>query len=344
MKARIRGSERSWSRLVVIPGTFLVGVAVGGWLFGGSGTPADPGAEANDQGERPGVVAALLPWAPALAESHAPEAGSQPATAPMAGTRAVSVRIDGTVPKSLAPKLGPLTDALSAEVSRLLVWDLDMRRDLRAGDRLDVLFEGDSAETIEVLALRLDSSKLGRTLEAYRWQAPGDAHASWWTPDGTEVPKRLVDGPIEGYEQITSLLKDRPRHRGMDFKAAVGTPVTSARDGVVTRTNWKLAANGNCVEVRHADGVIAKYLHLSRTDVKAGQRLSAGEQVGLAGNTGHSTASHLHYQLERGKSIVDPLDYHGTERRSLPAEALTSLGEVIGRLQAQLPAGDLPSA
>lgn len=339
MKARIRGSERSWGRLVVVPGTFLVGVAVGGWLFGGS-----PEVEQEAAKEPPaGVIATLAPWAQALQPSPAAEAERPSPAAAVQGARGVSVRITGTIPKSLAPEIGPLTDALSAEVSRLLVWDMDLRRDLRAGDRLDVLYEGTSAETIEILAVRLESGKLGRAVEGYRWRAPGDPAASWWMPDGTEVPKRLVEGPIEGYDQITSLLKDRPRHRGMDFKAAVGTPVTSARAGVVTRTNWKLAANGNCVEVKHEDGVIAKYLHLSRTDVKPGQRVAAGDPIGLSGNTGRSTGPHLHYQLERGKTIVDPLDYHGTDRRALPAEALPALTDAIGRLQAQLPGGDLAS-
>ncbi|GMV41606.1 MAG: hypothetical protein AMXMBFR64_33220 [Myxococcales bacterium] len=327
MKPRVPKVQRPAPRVFILPGVFLVGVITGGLLFGGSSEAAAP------EPEEPPPLSMTRLWS--QREAAAPAAAPR-APAP-AGVKVVSVAIDGTVPKSLAPHLGPLTDALSAEVSRLLVWDLDMRRDLRAGDRLDVVYEGDSAETIEVLALRLRSGKLGRDLEAYHFKASGDAYPSWWTPGGTEVPKRLENGPIEDYEQITSLLKDRPKHKGMDFKAPVGAAVTTPRDGVVTRTNWKHTANGNCVEVRHTDGVIAKYLHLSRTDVQPGQTLTAGTVVGLSGNTGRSTGPHLHYQLERGKSIVDPLDYHGTTRRELPAADLAGLKAAVDRLQKLLP-------
>lgn len=321
------------SRVLVLPGVFIAGIAAGGWMFGGASAASPPE-------EAPPMAAISAVWAPAAA---APVIEEVTPTAPV-GAKVVSVGIDGTVPKSLGPHLGPLTDALSAEVSRLLVWDLDMRRDLRAGDRLDVVYEGDSAETIEVLALRLQSGKLGRNIEAYRYQSSADAQPSWWSPGGTEVPKRLVGGPIEDYDQITSLLKDRPRHKGMDFKAPVGAVVTTPRDAVVTRTNWKHSANGNCVELRLADGVIAKYLHLSRTDVQPGQKIAAGAQIGLSGNTGRSTGAHLHYQLERGKSIVDPLDYHGTDRRELPAADLVGLSAVVEQMSTIMPAEDQPSS
>jgi murein DD-endopeptidase MepM/ murein hydrolase activator NlpD len=272
----------------------------------------------------------------------APAEAPKPA-APQSGHKVLSVSIEGTIPRSLAPEVGPLADALSAEVSRLLVWDLDMRRDLRAGDLLEVVWEGTSAETIEVHALRLESGKLGRAIEAYRFKASGDRYATWWTAGGTEVPRRLVDSPIEEYEQVTSLLKDRPRHKGMDFKADVGVPVTTPREATVTKTNWNLAANGNCAELRFEDGVLAKYLHLSRTDVAPGQRLTPGAQVGLVGNTGRSTGAHLHYQLNRGKAVVDPLDYHGTERRTLPVQDSADLQKTIDRLRAILD-GAQPSA
>ena len=81
------------------------------------------------------------------------------------------------------------------------------------------------------------------------------------------------------YEQITSLLKDRPTHAGMDFKADTGTDVVSAHAGTVTRINWHWRGNGNCVEVRYADGVMAKFLHLSEIQVEVGDSVAAGEVI-----------------------------------------------------------------
>ena len=67
-----------------------------------------------------------------------------------------------------------------------------------------------------------------------------------------------MDGPLDEYEQITSLLKDRPNHKGMDFKTPVGTPVKAPASGTVTRINWNWHANGDCVELKLADGTLAK--------------------------------------------------------------------------------------
>ena len=117
--------------------------------------------------------------------------------------------------------------ALSAVYTRLFAWDLDMRRDLHRGDLVEVMYEQREGQEPLVLAARFTSQPGTATEQVYtafRWQAPGDRFPSYWSPDGTEVPKRLVSGPLADYEQITSLLKDRPTHEGMDFKTPMGTP------------------------------------------------------------------------------------------------------------------------
>ena len=101
----------------------------------------------------------------------------------------------------------------------------------------------------------------------------------------------------------------------------MGTPITTPRSAVVKRVDWNVRNNGNCVEVQYPDGTLARFLHLSQTDVKAGDRIAKGAVVGLSGNTGHSTAPHLHYELEKNGKVVDPIDFHGLTRRTLdPAE------------------------
>lgn len=105
----------------------------------------------------------------------------------------------------------------------------------------------------------------------------------------------------------------------MDFKTPVGTEIVSPRAGRVTRVDWNLKYNGNCIEVKYSDGTLARFLHLSDTKVAPGARVRPGEVLGLTGNTGRSTAPHLHYELERKGRVIDPVKYHGTERRELPA-------------------------
>jgi len=225
--------------------------------------------------------------------------------------------------------------ALSAVYSRIFHWDIDLRRDLRKGDQIRVAWKrGDNG--IEIAAASLKSGKLGKTITAYRYQRAGDDFPSYWRKDGTEIARRLKESPLADYEMVTSLLKDRPRHSGMDFKAPEGTSVLATRSGTVTRANWNTRANGNCVELRFSDGTLAKYLHLSKTSVRPGVRVKAGDVLGASGNTGRSTAPHLHYQLNKSKRVLDPIDVHGTVSRSIKPGELDAFGNDVARLDALL--------
>lgn len=291
--------------------------------------PSAPAADvpAMTAAAAPAVDAALAPAAPtdaaaAVAATPAVDAGLALATEGWTVTRGA---LDQSLARTFQGQVGEAGDALSSVYARLYVWDLDLRRDLQRDDAVAVAWRAGPDGVPEIAAASLTSRKLNQTLTAYRWQAPGDVHASYWRPDGTEVPLRLKDSPLRDYEQITSLLKDRPTHKGMDFKTPTGTEVVSPRAGVVTRVNWNWAANGNCVEVQFDDGVLAKFLHLSENRVEPGARVGKGAVLALTGNTGRSTAPHLHYQLDQGSRVLDPLDYHGTERRALDANTIATM-------------------
>jgi murein DD-endopeptidase MepM/ murein hydrolase activator NlpD len=95
-------------------------------------------------------------------------------------------------------------------------------------------------------------------------------------------------------------------HAGIDFIAAAGTPVVSARAG---RVVWAAALGswGNTVVVRHGRGVRTLYAHLSRIDVGLLERVSTRTRLGLVGSTGHSTGPHLHFEVRVRGATVDPL-------------------------------------
>jgi murein DD-endopeptidase len=293
-------------------------------------TPIEPESVTLDE------AAAQSPGAVVSVDAAAAPAVAPPPAAIPADWKVLDATVEHSLARTFQKAAGDDGNGLAAVYARLFVWDVDLRRDLQRGDRVEVAWHRDRKGAIEVIAARLHSKKLGRTLAAYRWQAPGDAFTSFWQEDGTEVPYRLKSAPLSDYEQITSLLKDRPSHAGMDFKLPVGTPVAAPFDGLVTRTNWNWKSNGNCVEIQYTDGTIAKFLHLSENRVEPNQRVSAGEIVALTGNTGRSTAPHLHYQLEKGSKVVDPLVYHGAVRRRVEGPALDSLMSETSRLDSVL--------
>jgi murein DD-endopeptidase len=243
------------------------------------------------------------------------------------------VVVSGSLAAALTPALGDEGSQVAAHYARIFMWDLDLRRDVVAGDRMTVIWRTGAGGDPEIGAAAYSSQRLGRTLRAYRFRNPGDGYDSYWSETGQEVARRLKASPLRDYEQITALLKDRPTHKGMDFKTPVGTPVVAPRAGVVARIDWKLSGNGHCLDLRLDDGMNAKFLHLSAVKVARGARVQAGQVVALTGNTGHSTAPHLHYQLDRGGKILDPIDVHGTTRRQLGAGAKGAFGAAVGKLE-----------
>ncbi len=97
-------------------------------------------------------------------------------------------------------------------------------------------------------------------------------------------------------------------HEGVDYRARTGTPVICTADGVVTMAKKK-GSFGLMIEVNHGNGFKTRFAHLSKMLVKRGKRVKRGEIIGLVGNTGRSTGSHLHYEVLFRKNRRDPLQY-----------------------------------
>ena len=101
-------------------------------------------------------------------------------------------------------------------------------------------------------------------------------------------------------------------HEGMDFTAPVGTPVQATGDGEVIETQ-STGAQGVRVVVDHGQGYKTVYAHLDKFTVKKGQQVSRGEIIGKVGNSGMSTAPHLHYEVHKNGKPVDPINYFFNE-------------------------------
>ena len=134
---------------------------------------------------------------------------------------------------------------------------------------------------------------------------------------------------------MTSLVRDGRGHKGVDFKTPVGTPIRAPFEARVARKNWHLKGNGNSLDLREVGGrgLTALFLHLAEPpSVPVGAPVAAGQEVGKSGNTGHSFAPHLHYQLMLGPKVVDPFAALPTTRRHLPAHELARFTTAMARL------------
>jgi murein DD-endopeptidase MepM/ murein hydrolase activator NlpD len=254
------------------------------------------------------------------------------------GYREASVTLDGPLETALGADVGRgLAPALAQVVARTLVWWVDVPEGLRRGDGVDVLFQEREGAEPEVDAVVFRSEKLGRTVRAYRYRAPDAQFSRFFQPDGHELELRLRDAPIDDYEQVTSLIRDGRGHKGVDFKTPVGTPVKATFSGQVVRRNWNFRGNGNSIEVHESGGHrrAAIFLHLSEVEkrVHPGAHVERGQLIAHSGNTGHSFAPHLHYQLmsPAGK-VLDPFASHETYRRALPADQKAAFAAEVARL------------
>lgn len=99
-------------------------------------------------------------------------------------------------------------------------------------------------------------------------------------------------------------------HTGMDFNAAVGTPIYATGDGVVERADAEASGYGNHVVINHGFGYETLYAHMSQILVKAGQEIKRGEIIGKVGSTGTSSGPHCHYEVIRNGDKVNPVSYY----------------------------------
>jgi murein DD-endopeptidase MepM/ murein hydrolase activator NlpD len=161
--------------------------------------------------------------------------------------------------------------------------------------------------TVVVNALTNGAARAVGALVNVRCADPGEISASGWT-----VP---VKGPIvSGFRT-----PERPTHNGVDIAAPKGTVIHAAAAGVVTvvrcqahladGTNWGCDRDGGLyvlgcgwyVEILHAGNIITRYCHqLRQPDVVVGQRVAAGQQIGVVGDTGNSSGPHCHFEVHVG--------------------------------------------
>lgn len=100
----------------------------------------------------------------------------------------------------------------------------------------------------------------------------------------------------------------RAMHEGIDFNAETGTPVVAAADGVILSAAYH-PDFGNVIDIDHGDGLVSRYAHLSRMDIKPPALVKRGQLIGAVGNTGRSTGSHLHFEVRMQGVAQNPAHF-----------------------------------
>lgn len=210
-----------------------------------------------------------------------------------------------------------IPSAVIAEMIRIYSWNIDFQRDIRSGDKIEVLYEafetedGEFARYGNVLFASLNVGN--RDYPIYRFEMD-DGRVDYFEPDGISIRKTLMKTPVDGARISSGFgMRKHPvmgyskMHKGMDFAAPTGTPIYAAGDGVVERAG-RNGSFGNYVRIRHNSKLKTAYAHLHRikSSVSKGSRVRQGQIIGYVGTTGRSTGPHLHYEVLLNGEQVNP--------------------------------------
>ncbi len=208
-----------------------------------------------------------------------------------------------------------LPDSVAVQLAEMFSNDIDFRRDLRQGDRFSVVYEMLEADGEPMRAGRVLSAEFvnaGRRHDLVWFEEPGQKGA-YFGFDGQSSRKSFLASPL-AFTRVSSgygmrfhpVSGQRKAHLGVDYAAPTGTPVRTVGDGLVTFAGVQ-RGYGNVVEISHKGEQSTLYAHLSRIDVRKGQRVEQGELIGAVGSTGVSTGPHLHFEFRDKGVHLDPL-------------------------------------
>jgi len=259
-------------------------------------------------------------------------------------TRAYDARtvvVAGTIVTSLfgAVEAAGEEDQLALDLADVYAWDVDFNTEIQRGDSFRVVLEklsldGAFARYGRILAAELVRGD--RVLRAFRHE--GATGSGYYDAEGRPLRKAFLRSPLR-FTRISSrfsasrlhpVLQVRRAHLGVDYAAPAGTPVSAAADGLVTAAGW-MGGYGRTVRLRHANGYETLYGHLSRVDVRPGQRVAQGTRIGAVGSTGLSTGPHLDYRMSRDGRFVDPLRLDAPPAEPIAATERSAFADTLRR-------------
>jgi murein DD-endopeptidase MepM/ murein hydrolase activator NlpD len=253
---------------------------------------------------------------------------------------AVELRVESSLYESaLAAGEDP---GIAIQLAGVFAWDIDFYQDVRNGDVVRAVVEK------ELVGGRL--LRYGEVLAAdYRGEAVGHKRvfrfaSSYFQEDGSSARKAFLKSPLK-FAVVTSgfgsrlhpILRYVKEHNGVDYAAAVGTPVWAVGDGTVVKASYDPAA-GKHVCLKHLNSLETCYLHLSSfgAGVRAGARVQQKQVIAYTGTTGRSTGPHLHFALKRGRAFINPLKLPSPRAEPLAKAQLPRFKEEVARLAVKL--------
>jgi murein DD-endopeptidase MepM/ murein hydrolase activator NlpD len=263
------------------------------------------------------------------------------------------LQLGGVVRSSLFESLRDLGERpeLVYAFADIFAWDFDFSKQTRPGDEFRMVYEKFFDKDGFV--------RYGRILAA-EYRASNKNHVAVWfedqggkgdffTPDGNSVRRAFLKAPLK-FTRISSrytkarlhpVLRVRRPHEGVDYAAPTGTPVWSVAKGQVIFAGWS-GGYGRLVKVKHTNGLVSYYGHLSRyaRGLRVGQSIDQKQLVGYVGMSGLATGPHLDFRLQKNGRFMDPLSARIEVGEPIPPRAKPRFEQVRDMRLAELRAAD----
>jgi murein DD-endopeptidase MepM/ murein hydrolase activator NlpD len=221
------------------------------------------------------------------------------------------------------------------ELIKVYSYDVDFQRKARAGDSLEVLYAGDEENTDPKPDVLYASLTVGGELKKYyRYVSPDDGVVDYYDETGKSAKKFLVRKPVnDGIMRSGFGSRKHPvlgytkMHTGVDWAAALGTPIYAAGNGAIEKAGWE-SGYGKYIRIKHNYGYETAYGHMTAfaRGIEPGTKVHQGQLIGYVGSTGLSTGPHVHYEIIVNGRLVDPMRIKLPRGRVLEGTILTSFG------------------
>ncbi|WP_297481342.1 murein DD-endopeptidase MepM [uncultured Photobacterium sp.] len=208
-----------------------------------------------------------------------------------------------------------LTPTQIGSVVKALQWKMNLSRDARKGDSFGAVLDrefidGKAVSKGKINAFYYKSQRRGRSIFIAR-----GADDQFYDQNARSLNRGFKRIPLLRSYRISSsfnpnrlhpITKRRSPHNGTDFAVPVGTTILAAGDGVVVKSRYHPLA-GNYIVIKHGREHMTRYLHLSKRQVKVGDKVKMGQRIAKSGNTGRSTGPHLHFELIKNGRPVNAM-------------------------------------
>ena len=244
---------------------------------------------------------------------------------------------------------------LAMSLADIFGWDIDFIRDIRSGDSFRVVLEkryrdGKLAGYGRILAAEFTNQ--GETYKAFLY-SDGNNPPAYYDADGNSLRKAFLRAPLaftrisSGYSmhRFHPITRTWKAHPAIDYAAPVGTPIKTVGDGTIYDIGYN-RFNGNYIKIRHSNGYISIYLHMSRfaRGMKHNRRVSQGQVIGYVGATGLATGPHLCFRMRKNGAPINPTKMKSAAAAPISKKHLAAFEQSIRPFIDRLQTGGIQQA